>query len=130
MLSDEQIVFYKENGYVLVPGMFTPDESAAFRVECHELADRLAAIRDIDATWASVQSADGAQPTKVLACHDVQFQSAALSGLIVDERLTGAAASIIGEVREEPPGRVLSKTAFGGHRMIDMLVGDPLPRIC
>jgi len=96
VLSDEQIVFYKENGYVLVPGMFTPDESAAFRVECHELADRLAAIRDIDATWASVQSADGAQPTKVLACHDVQFQSAALSGLIVDERLTGAAASIIG----------------------------------
>jgi len=42
----------------------------------------------------------------------------------------GAKASIIGEVREEPPGRVLSKTAFGGHRMIDMLVGDPLPRIC
>ncbi|MGB9378566.1 MAG: hydrogenase expression/formation protein HypE [Mycobacteriales bacterium] len=42
----------------------------------------------------------------------------------------GAQASIIGEVREEPPGRVLSKTSFGGHRMIDMLVGDPLPRIC
>jgi len=25
---------------------------------------------------------------------------------------------------------VLGRTAFGGHRMIDMLVGDPLPRIC
>ncbi len=43
---------------------------------------------------------------------------------------SGAQAAIIGEVREEPPGRVLSKTTFGGHRMIDMLVGDPLPRIC
>ncbi|MDP9240330.1 MAG: hydrogenase expression/formation protein HypE [Actinomycetota bacterium] len=43
---------------------------------------------------------------------------------------SGAQASIIGEVRDEPPGRVLSKTTFGGHRMIDMLVGDPLPRIC
>lgn len=42
----------------------------------------------------------------------------------------GRDAAIIGEVREEPPGRVLGKTAFGGHRMIDMLVGDPLPRIC
>lgn len=42
----------------------------------------------------------------------------------------GEAAAIIGEVREEPPGRVLGKTAFGGHRMIDALVGDPLPRIC
>jgi hydrogenase expression/formation protein HypE len=42
----------------------------------------------------------------------------------------GADAAVIGEVRDEPSGRVLGKTAFGGHRMIDMLVGDPLPRIC
>jgi hydrogenase expression/formation protein HypE len=42
----------------------------------------------------------------------------------------GEQAAIIGEVREEPPGRVLGRTSFGGHRMIDMLVGDPLPRIC
>lgn len=42
----------------------------------------------------------------------------------------GADAEIIGNVVGEPPGRVLGHTAFGGHRMIDMLVGDPLPRIC
>lgn len=42
----------------------------------------------------------------------------------------GERAAVIGEVREEPPGRVLGRTAFGGHRMIDVLVGDPLPRIC
>jgi hydrogenase expression/formation protein HypE len=42
----------------------------------------------------------------------------------------GFDAAIIGEVRDEPPGRVLGRTAFGGHRMIDVLVGDPLPRIC
>jgi hydrogenase expression/formation protein HypE len=38
--------------------------------------------------------------------------------------------SIIGEVREEPARMVLMHTGFGGTRMIDMLVGDPLPRIC
>jgi hydrogenase expression/formation protein HypE len=43
---------------------------------------------------------------------------------------TGMEAAIVGEVREEPPGRVLGRTTFGGHRLIDMLVGDPLPRIC
>jgi hydrogenase expression/formation protein HypE len=43
---------------------------------------------------------------------------------------TGMDAAIVGEVREEPPGRVLGRTTFGGHRLIDMLVGDPLPRIC
>ena len=30
----------------------------------------------------------------------------------------------------EPPGLVLVETAFGGRRVMDMLVGDPLPRIC
>ena len=43
---------------------------------------------------------------------------------------SGAEAAIVGEVRDEPPGRVLGRTSFGGHRLIDMLVGDPLPRIC
>jgi hydrogenase expression/formation protein HypE len=39
-------------------------------------------------------------------------------------------AAEIGEVRSEPPGMVLLETAFGGRRVMDMLVGDPLPRIC
>lgn len=46
------------------------------------------------------------------------------------ELALGAGAAIVGEVVDEPPGRVLGRTSFGGHRMIDMLVGDPLPRIC
>ncbi len=39
-------------------------------------------------------------------------------------------AAEIGEVRTEPPGMVLVDTAFGGKRVMDQLVGDPLPRIC
>jgi hydrogenase expression/formation protein HypE len=39
-------------------------------------------------------------------------------------------AAEIGEVRTEPPGLVLVETGFGGRRVMDMLVGDPLPRIC
>jgi hydrogenase expression/formation protein HypE len=42
----------------------------------------------------------------------------------------GEAAAEIGEVRTEPPGMVLVQTAFGGRRVMDQLVGDPLPRIC
>ena len=42
----------------------------------------------------------------------------------------GRDAAIVGEVVEDRRGRVLGRTSFGGHRMIDMLVGDPLPRIC
>jgi hydrogenase expression/formation protein HypE len=39
-------------------------------------------------------------------------------------------AAEIGEVRTEPPGMVLVDTAFGGRRVMDLLAGDPLPRIC
>ncbi len=39
-------------------------------------------------------------------------------------------AAEIGEVRTEPTGMVLMETAFGGRRVLDQLVGDPLPRIC
>ncbi len=39
-------------------------------------------------------------------------------------------AALIGEVAAEPPGLVLVETSFGGRRVMDQLVGDPLPRIC
>jgi len=42
----------------------------------------------------------------------------------------GKSAAIIGEVRGEHPGRVVMKTCLGASRIVDMLVGDLLPRIC
>ncbi len=47
------------------------------------------------------------------------------------KRVTGSEGAVeIGEVRREPPGMVLVETSFGGRRVMDQLVGDPLPRIC
>ncbi len=42
----------------------------------------------------------------------------------------GDEAAMIGEVRTQPAGAVLVTTLYGGTRLVDMLVGDPLPRIC
>jgi hydrogenase expression/formation protein HypE len=42
----------------------------------------------------------------------------------------GEQAAVIGSVKTDPPGMVLVETAFGGRRVLDQLVGDPLPRIC
>ncbi len=39
-------------------------------------------------------------------------------------------AAEIGEIVAEPAGMVLVDTAFGGRRVMDLLAGDPLPRIC
>ena len=65
---------------------------------------------------------------KLLAIVAPEHADAALEALQSVEG--GEEASIIGEVREEPARMVLMHTGFGGTRMIDMLVGDPLPRIC
>ncbi|AHV97390.1 hydrogenase expression/formation protein HypE [Paenibacillus sabinae] len=42
----------------------------------------------------------------------------------------GQDATVIGEVVADHPGKVYMRTLAGGHRIIDMLVGDQLPRIC
>ncbi len=42
----------------------------------------------------------------------------------------GAKATRIGEIMAEPQAIVVLLTSFGGTRIVDMLVGDPLPRIC
>src|SRR6201998_325782 len=42
----------------------------------------------------------------------------------------GAEAVEVGQIVAEPAEHVVLRTAFGGSRIVDMLVGDPLPRIC
>jgi hydrogenase expression/formation protein HypE len=42
----------------------------------------------------------------------------------------GAESAVIGQVVADQPGIVRLKTSFGGTRIVDLLVGDPLPRIC
>jgi hydrogenase expression/formation protein HypE len=42
----------------------------------------------------------------------------------------GVGAAIIGRVTAGEPGRVTMRTVFGGRRIVDMLVGEQLPRIC
>ncbi|MDQ2961151.1 MAG: hydrogenase expression/formation protein HypE, partial [Candidatus Dormibacteraeota bacterium] len=49
---------------------------------------------------------------------------------LMRSRPEGEEAAIIGEVRAEPEGMVFLRTGFGGTRVVDMLIGDPLPRIC
>lgn len=42
----------------------------------------------------------------------------------------GEQAALVGRLAADPPGLVLLRTGFGGTRIVDVLVGDPLPRIC
>jgi hydrogenase expression/formation protein HypE len=49
---------------------------------------------------------------------------------VMRQQRYGEEAVIIGEVQTDSPGRVLLKTAIGSHRIVDVLLGEMLPRIC
>jgi len=95
-MTEEQKKFYRDNGFILIKGLLSRDEAAAYREECHALAARLQKIRNINATWSSAKNMAPGQETQLLHCHDVQFQSAALARLIVDARVMAIATGIIG----------------------------------
>jgi hydrogenase expression/formation protein HypE len=59
-----------------------------------------------------------------------EWADAALAALRAAGDGAFARAAEVGEVRESPAGMVLVETGFGGRRVMDQLVGDPLPRIC
>lgn len=65
---------------------------------------------------------------KVLAC--VPGEKAEEILHIMREHPLGTLARCIGEVTEDDPGRVFLRTRIGGHRLVDMLRGEQLPRIC
>lgn len=65
---------------------------------------------------------------KLLAIVAPEKADAALAAL--RQHPLGREAAIIGTVQSEPPGMVFLRTDIGGMRVLDMLVGDPLPRIC
>jgi ectoine hydroxylase-related dioxygenase (phytanoyl-CoA dioxygenase family) len=97
MLTEAQLESYHANGYLLVPSLLSASEAAAYRAECHALAERLSRHANMDATWGSArQAVAGAADTRILHCHNVQFYSAAFTRLLVHEGLTAAASQIIG----------------------------------
>jgi hydrogenase expression/formation protein HypE len=65
---------------------------------------------------------------KLLAIVSPEMAGTALS--VMRAHPLGREAAIIGSVQAEPPGLVFLRTDIGGMRVLDMLVGDPLPRIC
>jgi hydrogenase expression/formation protein HypE len=65
---------------------------------------------------------------KLIAVVPADEADAALAAWHADP--LGARAARIGEIVADPEGIVVLLTTFGGTRIVDMLVGDPLPRIC
>jgi hydrogenase expression/formation protein HypE len=65
---------------------------------------------------------------KLVAIVAAEAAEAILRGM--KDHPLGRDAAMIGEVKEDPPGKVILRTPIGSTRLLDMMVGEPLPRIC
>lgn len=86
----------RDQGYVVLRGVFERNEMAALRAEGHALLDRLLSVAAIDATWESGRAIEGAEMSRLLHCHDVQFHSAAFTRLLLDPRLVSPLVKLVG----------------------------------
>lgn len=91
---DDYAEQYADQGFVLVKGLLSTEEAAAYRVESHRL---LAALGPTpDPTWQSAAALTMGAGTRLEHLHDAQFYSAAYSRLMVDQRFTDVAAAVLG----------------------------------
>ena len=98
-LTPHEKQHYAENGYVLVKAVFSRDETAYFRTEVHDIAQRLLSNQADDVVnqgWSSGAKVTDL-PRELLHCHNVQFHSSAFARLLVDPRLIDSATDIIGD---------------------------------
>jgi hydrogenase expression/formation protein HypE len=96
-----------------------------------EIDDALVPMREAVRGFCEILGLDPlylANEGKIIAVVPADQCKAALAAMRRDPR--GQGAAVIGHIEHGEPGRVTMRTALGGRRIVDMLVGEQLPRIC
>src|SRR5690606_15669424 len=98
-LTPQQVDFYRDNGYVLVSGIFTAEELDRLEQAFDGIIERRLSRRaQLDATWGGEKWRQryGAGNTLILHTHDLQAYDAQWSRVLVHDRLTLAFAQLVG----------------------------------
>jgi len=92
------VAAYREQGFVLMRGVFDRNAIAQMREEADAMLERVvAAGRNVEATWQGSWREELTGKPSVASIHDVQYHSAYFMRVITDARLTGAVAQLIGD---------------------------------
>lgn len=99
VLSPEQIAFYHDHGYLHLPAMFDPAETAELSAHLDWLIDTWAMK---DAGWSGpwrkkYMDAETEKKSQLIALHDLQYYSAAWARAVTKPRLCGAMADLLGD---------------------------------
>ncbi len=107
------------------------NEAAAASKVGIELAETAVPVRDAVRGLCEILGLDPlylANEGRMVAVVPGDAAEAALAALRADP--LGREAALIGRCVSDRPGRVVMDTTFGGRRIVDMLTGEQLPRIC
>ena len=98
MLTPEQIEFYHENGYLRIPEVFTPEETAELSDEMDRLVEDWAFTSPgWSGAWRNAyMDPETEKKSKLTAMHDLHFYSDAWMRAVTNNRLTEAIADLIG----------------------------------
>jgi hydrogenase expression/formation protein HypE len=109
----------------------TLNEIALSAEVCIEIAEELIPVRENVKGACEILGLDPlyvANEGKLVAIVSAELADPVVARM--KQQPYGRDACIIGEVKAEPGGIVSMRTGFGGTRIVDMLVGEQLPRIC
>jgi ectoine hydroxylase-related dioxygenase (phytanoyl-CoA dioxygenase family) len=102
MLTPEQVESYRQQGYLLVKGLFPPEEIRELRGEAAALFERANRLgRHLDGRWPGtwreeLPAGQSVAELVLTSVHNVQDHSARFTRLLVDERLTSVLTAVIG----------------------------------
>ena len=98
MLTQKQINFYHENGYLRIPELFTPEEADALSDELDRLVDDWAFTKaGWPGPWRQVyMDPETEKKSKLTAMHDLHYYSAAWARAVINPRLAAALADLLG----------------------------------
>jgi phytanoyl-CoA hydroxylase len=99
VLTAEQVAFYKEQGYLHIPGMFTPAETAELSEHLDWLIESWA-MKDQGWTgpWRKkYMDAETEKKSKLIALHDLQYYSDAWARAVTNRKLAATMADLLGD---------------------------------
>ena len=115
MLRQEQIKQYRDDGYVVVKGIFTEEELDRLEKAFDDLIQRrLEKQASLDVTWPGDWRDWYPEQTQILFAEDMQAQSAGFSRLLLHEHFSEAAADLIGPNVQLHHAKMFQKPPGGG----------------
>ena len=128
MLTEEQVAFYNEHGYVHIPEVFTQEETDELEAELERLvADWATTDQGWTGPWRKqYMDEETEKASKLTAMHDLYFYSKAWSRAVTNPRLTGSMSQLIGPDVELHHSTMHIKPPEAGHPCL--LYTSPSPR--